>query len=182
MPSPQLRTKDHAVHAGPSQQLVLLKVLTLLPLEVLSPSQSNNSLIAQRSTEISAAMVVLWTMPSPILKPTRSKPKVPTHTKVLVELALMMLLKANSTSDHTVMLPPTMPLNSKLPLPRDQFPLLLKPTRWSSNSTMVVSLTVPLVEQVSTTVSSLLVTELKPARTTGSLRTHGVPHGESLAT
>merc|ERR1712070_625703 len=75
---------------------------------------------------------------------------------------------------HTAMLKLTPPDPTlRLLLLRDQFPLQLRLTRLSSNPTPPVSLPPPLAELNSTTVSSLLDTELRVERTTSSLRTHG---------
>merc|ERR1712086_1017572 len=67
-------------------------------------------------------------------------------------------------------------LKCKLLLPRDQLPLPSKPIKWPSKDTPVVSLPVD-VDLPSITVSSLLVTEPNPDKTTFSSRTPGVPHG-----
>jgi hypothetical protein len=57
-PSLQLKIKDNVDHAGLSPPLELLKELNSLPLEHLSHSPNNNSLIAQLPKEIWDAMVV----------------------------------------------------------------------------------------------------------------------------
>lgn len=176
---PQLRTKDHAVHAGPSPPLVLLKELTLLPLDHWSHSQSNNSLIAQRRTEISVVMVVLWTTLSPILKRTRLNSNQPTHTRALVAPASTKKLMVNSTSSPSPMLLLTTSTNSSPLLPNSQFQLPLKPTKLLSNSTPVESSTQRNAEPTSTTVSSSSDTALKVQPLTGSSRTLGAQPGEN---
>jgi len=84
-----LKTKDNADHAGPSQQLLLLKVLTKLVLVTLLTSQNNNSLIVLPSgldMEVLVAMVVLWTKPSNMLKRIKLKTLPAIHIKLKINL------------------------------------------------------------------------------------------------
>jgi hypothetical protein len=58
-PLPLLRTKVHAVHAGLSLLLVLLKDLSMLEMVLLSPFLNKNSLIVLVDlTEMKVVMVV----------------------------------------------------------------------------------------------------------------------------
>merc|ERR1711957_1013499 len=78
-PSPQLRTKLNAVHAGPSPPPVPLKELMPSRLDPLNPSLSNNSSPAPCKTM--DAMVDSWTTLSLGLpKETPSNSRLPTHT------------------------------------------------------------------------------------------------------
>jgi len=65
--SPELRTKEVAVHAGPSQLLVPSKVLMPEEVDNSCPSLNNSSLIAQLAMETMLAKVVSTTMPSDML-------------------------------------------------------------------------------------------------------------------
>jgi hypothetical protein len=85
-------------------------------------------------------------------------------TKTFKLPALFMLLKA--------------PLQHfKPPLPNNQLLSQLRLTPLSSNHTHQECLTALLVEPLLTTQSSLLAMVQKTDKITGSLRTHGVPHG-----
>ena len=173
---PQSRTRDHAVHAGPSHPLDHWKECTPLLLAPSSHSPNNNWLIVQSHTVTSVAMVVLWTMPSSTLLTTVSLPKLLTHTLERVALANHSRLLFKTRDTPTLLL--TAHHKWKLQSKRDQSQLPLKLTRWSSNSTLVVLSTHQHAVLTSTTVSWLLVMELMPNTvTTGNLRTHGVPHG-----
>jgi len=70
----------------------------------------------------------------------------------------------------------------ELLLKRAQSQLPLKPTEEYSNSTRVVSSVDQLAEPTSITVLSLLDSETVVDKTTPSLETHGVDHGETRVT
>merc|ERR1711957_743315 len=143
------------------------------PPEPLPPTPSNNLLTAPPKTV--DAMVVLWTTPSSTSRLPHSCSKETTHTRVLTD---------NASTSHprvSVKLPTSSMLvlltnKCNLLLPRDQLPLMGKPIKWPSKDTPVVSLPVD-AEVPSITVSSLLVMEPNPDKTTSSSRTPGVPHG-----
>ena len=163
----QLRTKVNADHAGLSPPLALLKVLMLSLLEILFLFQNNNSLIAQRNTEIWDVMVVLWTMPSNILNPPKLNSNQLIHTEQLEELAPMMKVKVKFMSLASSMFPLMIQLNLKLQLPKVQYQLLFKLTNLSSKPTKVELSHLDVVP-ILTMVSSLLVLELTTEPTTGS--------------
>merc|ERR1712166_735655 len=77
-PSPQLRTKLNAVHAGPSPPPVPLKELMPSRLDPLNPSLSNNSSPAPSKTMLS--MVDSWTTLSNTSRPLHSSSNLTTHT------------------------------------------------------------------------------------------------------
>jgi len=178
--SPQLRTKVHADHAGLSQPPVPSKVLTRLPRDHSSHSQNNNWLTAHPHTETPAVTEDGWTMPSTILKLTNSRLKATTVMPELEEPASTTLLKVSPMTDHTLMLPSTTKLNSKLPSTTDQSQLPLKLIKPSSNHTLVESSHQLLAEPHWITVSSLLDMELKDQPHIGLLRTLGDHLGENL--
>jgi len=103
---PQSKTKEVVVHVGPSLPLDQWRELMPSQLETSFPSQSSNWLIAQKHTEISDVMVVLWTTPSNILKVPLLKLKLLTHMLELDKLAFTQLAKANSKSLVSLMLKP----------------------------------------------------------------------------
>jgi len=109
------RTKDHAVHAGPSPPLVLWKVPTSLPRDHSYLSPNSNWLIAQAHTETLAAMADGWTTPSTTLKPTSLKRKLTTPTEVSKEPAATTQPRESPTTDHSLTLPLTTNPNSKPP-------------------------------------------------------------------
>merc|ERR1711990_377469 len=78
VPSPQLRTRDNADHAGLSPLLVPLRELCSSPLEPSNPTLSNNSLTAPSKTPV--ATVDSWTTLSNTLRPTHSSLRLSTHT------------------------------------------------------------------------------------------------------
>jgi len=178
--SPLLRTKDNADHAGPSPPLVLLKVPTSSPLEILFPSPSNNSSPAPLKTV--DAMVDSWTTLSLTPDPTHWSLNPNTHTPLhgeeLEPAPLPRLLVVSYLPPITLM-SKNHPAPSSLLLPSDQLPLLLKPTRPHSSTTLVESLLDPLAEPLSTTVSLPSDGEPKVDKNTTLSRTPGDPHGEN---
>jgi hypothetical protein len=176
-PSLQLKTKDNVDHAGLSPPLVLLKELNSLPLVNLLHYLNNNSLIAHHPSETKVAMEVLWTVLSNTLSKTHSKLKLLIHTQLLMEPANTLPQRELVKSNHSLMLPQTMLLNSRLPLTSPQLLLPLKPINTPSKHTPVESLLKD-AEPTSTTESSPSDMELKVDKITSSLKTHGVLHGE----
>jgi len=101
----QLRTKDHAVHAGPSQLLVPLKVLTKLLTVNSTNSQNNNSLIAQEvmtKKETKDAMADGWIMPSNMPNKTLLKVNMTTNTLLAMMFAHTIQAKVLSQSTHSL--------------------------------------------------------------------------------
>jgi len=96
-PSPELRTRDNADHAGHSPPLVPLKVLTSSLQETSSPSQSNNLLTAPPPTV--AAMVVTWELLSPTPRMPLSGLKIPIPTP-------LRMVNANTYKDKELLVPP----------------------------------------------------------------------------
>lgn len=170
------------VHAGLSPQLVHSKVPTKLHLNPSSHSLNNNLLIALRPAK--DAMEVGKHVPLSITKVTILKVKPAIHTLLLMVLALTMLptptpklvLRTTSTL-HPIQLMP-----SKLLLLNSPSPSLLRPINFASSFTNQVFSTTLTAEQLLITPSSLLVMVMKVAKTTGSSRTHGEPHGVKQAT
>merc|ERR1712167_365097 len=87
VPSPQLRTRDNADHAGPSPPLVPLRVPCSTSTAHSTPSLSNNWLTAPRKTTV--AMVDSWTMLSCTLRTSHLCSRLTMHTTPERELANM---------------------------------------------------------------------------------------------
>jgi len=104
--------------------------------------------------------------------------KVNIHMLVLTKPAKLLQQKERLRLLDSQRSQPTMPLNSRLLLPKDQFQSPLKPTPQPSNTTVVVSSTTPSAELTLTTVLLQLDTDLKVEKTTTSSETHGAHHGE----
>ena len=181
-PSLQLKTKDNVDHAGLSPPLVQLKELNSLPLEHLSHSQNNNSLIAQHPSEIWVAMVVWWIMVSHTLSKIHLNSNLTIHTPLLMEPANTSPQRELVKSHHSLMLPQRMLTNLRQQLLLDQSLLLLKLTELYSNLTHQESSPADSAEPASTTESSPSDMELKVDKTTSSSKTHGELHGETMDT
>jgi len=130
------RTKDHAVHAGPSPPPVLWKVLTRLPRDLLSHSQNNNWLTAQPHMETPVAMVDGWTKLSTTSRPTNLKRKPTIPTEESLEPVPTMLLRVSPTIEDSLMSRLTANLNSKPLSTKAPSQLPLKPIRQFSNPTL----------------------------------------------
>lgn len=154
------------------------KVILLLNSANFTHSLNNNSLTAQVVKETKVAMVAGWTKPSNMLKVSLLKLRINIHMRLMMTLAELTHQRVLPRSLISRMSLPTMLMNSRLLLKLVQFQSLLRLTLSSSNSTAVVSSTMLAAVLNLTTVSSLLVTETTMAKTTSSLRTHGVLHGE----
>jgi hypothetical protein len=129
---------------------------------------------------ISVAMEVLWTTPSPMLKPPQLNSKLTTDTPEPRTLAHTQLLKVNSRSLHSTTSLPTLNQHSKLLLLNNQCLLPSKPTKLPSNFTSQESFHQD-AEPTLTTVSSLLDMELMlPSDLTTLLRTPGAQPGVRL--
>ena len=179
-PSPQSRTKDNVDHAGLSQPPVQLKVSMPSPTKISSPSPNNNSLIAPNLMMVTkVAMVEKWILLSNTSKPTKLKKNQTTDIKESMALATTMPQRESSALKASLMFLKATLKNLRTLLPRDQSQLPLKLIPSSSNSTVVVSSAVKAAEPTSTTVSWLLVMELKTEKTTGLSRTHGAQAGEN---
>merc|ERR1719420_308893 len=178
------RIRDSVDHAGLSPQLPPLRELTPSNPESFLSSPSSSSLTVPTShTETSDAMEVLSRTPSLTGSPTLPSPRLLTHTlppRAPAKLDPSTTLE--SLSKLTLTSPQRLSPRSRLPLPRNQSPLPLRLTSWSSNSTPQECLTLLRAEPTSTTPSPLLDTDLMPVRTTSSSETHGELPGESLAT
>merc|ERR1719311_1402388 len=94
----------------------------------------------------------------------------------------MMPPRVKLTLPHTKTLFQTLFRNSWLPLTKLQSQSPLRPTRLSSNNTLVVSWTPSFAEPTSITPSQLLDMEPRTDNNTTSLETHGEPHGETRDT
>lgn len=125
---------------------------------------------------ISVAMEVLWTTPSPMLKPPQLNSKLTTDTPEPRTLAHTQLLKVNSRSLHSTTSLPTLNQHSKLLLLNNQCLLPSKPTKLPSNFTSQESFHQD-AEPTLTTVSSLLDMALMALMITGRSRTLGAPPG-----
>ena len=128
------------------------------------------------------AEVVPWTMPSITLNQTHLRLKMSIHTLLKTEHANINLLSELSLQLTTRMLMLMIMPHSCRHSKTDQSQLQLKLINQFSNPTVVESSMIPHAELHSITESSLLVTEMNQAKTTGSSRTHGVLTGENPAT
>lgn len=160
-PSPVLRTKAHAVHAGHSVPLVPLKVSTRSRPDHWSHSQNNNSLIAPPPTW--AAMVDGHTKPcNTLLTHTPSNLSQTTHTRERTVLALIHHPRARlpSPDQATRQSPPTVPQLWPPLLANSQSQSSSKLTNPSSNHMVaVLSRRTVAVEPLLTTLSSWSDTE-----------------------
>merc|ERR1739838_427416 len=133
----QLRTKDNVVHAGLSLLPDLWKVDIRSRLVTFQLFLSNNSLIAPRLKETWVAMVVSWTTPSSMLKPTRWKPNlsIPTRLPKVLAVPRVVILKLLTIRMFLKNLLKIL----RLLLLKVQFPLLLMHQVSHSNCITVVS-------------------------------------------
>merc|ERR1719198_1880487 len=102
VPSPQLRTRDSAVPAGPSPPPVPWREPTSWPTRSSSLSPSNNLLTAQAPMVTKVAMEVLWTTLSNTLRPTRSSSSLSTHTLAETESATPRAVLPRSRASWTL--------------------------------------------------------------------------------
>jgi len=173
VPSPQLRTKVNADHAGPSHPLELLRVLISTLLMSFSHSQSNNLLTAPLKTTL--AMVVWWTTPSCMPWLIQCSSREITHMLPRKRLADIMKERARSLFQLSMMLHILAP-NLRLPSTSTLFPSPSKPISLLSNSTMMVSSHL-VADNVSTTVSLLSDMEPWTVKSTSSSKTPGAQVG-----
>merc|ERR1712032_854849 len=153
VPSPQLRTRDNADHAGLSPPPVPLRELCSFPLDNSNLTLSNNSLTAPSRTTV--ATEVSWTTPSNTLRLPHSCSRLTTHTREETDTAPTLPPRVLVRSRDSRMSPETpLVLNSELPSPRDQSPLPSRLINSSSRDTEKVSSPTD-AEANSTTVSSL---------------------------
>merc|ERR1719361_1864161 len=104
------------------------------------------------------------------------------HTLLEMETVNITKPRVKEPSVDIMMSRETLPPLLEPPLRRTQSQLPLKPTEEYSNSTRVVSSVDQLAEPTSITVLSLLDSETVVDKTTPSLETHGVDHGETRVT
>ena len=178
----QLRIKANVVHAGPSQQLVLLSLISLLPMVVPFQTILNNNLSpAHQLTETPVATVVGTTLPGTIwrspLRKTLHLIPIPPVQLVLMVLArqtpplvklrlLLMLLSVKQTLKLWLLLTfsPSVSL----------FALWAQPSN-STNQASLVKTVAPYSTMPSLPSDMELILPL--ALIISTLETHGVLHG-----